>query len=85
MQRIQGGVTNTFIPIADHNGNITTVLDAKTGAIAAEYDHSPFGTLIAGTGPAKDLFPLRFQSKYYDHETGKEYSRVGSLSVSHNF
>jgi RHS repeat-associated protein len=42
-------------------------------SIAAKYAYSPFGALIAASGPAKDLFPLRFQSKYYDHESGFYY------------
>jgi RHS repeat-associated protein len=59
-----------LLPIADHVGNIRTVLDAQTGEVVARYDYSPFGELIAESGPEADRCPFRFNSRYEDSETG---------------
>ncbi|MDD4869428.1 MAG: RHS repeat-associated core domain-containing protein [Kiritimatiellae bacterium] len=57
----------------DHNGNIQHLLDASTKQIVASYEYSPFGVLIGVSGVAKNVCPLRFQSKYYDKETELYY------------
>lgn len=69
----QSGTTNTYLPISDHNGNITALLDADSGDTVAQYWYSPFGVLIGKTGDAADKCPFRFQSKYYDSETELYY------------
>ncbi len=71
-------VENVYLPIADAMGNIHKVVDATTGAVAAEFDYDPFGKPIAEAFPNSSIpefahFPFRFQSKYYDAETGLYY------------
>lgn len=70
---VQGSSTNVYLPVSDHNGNITALLDAESGLVVAQYWYSPFGVLIGELGSAKDICPFRFQSKYYDEETGLYY------------
>jgi RHS repeat-associated protein len=71
-------VEKVYLPIADAMGNIHKIVDATTGAVAAEYDYDPFGKLISEAFPHSSIpefahFPFRFQSKYYDAETGLYY------------
>ncbi len=73
-------VENVYLPIADAMGNIHKVVDATTGAVAAEYDYDPFGKPIAEAVSNSSIpefahfsCPFRFQSKYYDAETGLYY------------
>ena len=67
------GVTTVYIPTIDRNGNITKLINATTHQVDANYEYSPYGVLVAETGPAKYACPLRFMSKYYDKETGLYY------------
>jgi RHS repeat-associated protein len=71
-------VENVYLPIADAMGNIHKIVDATTGVVAAEYDYDPFGKPISEAFPNSRIpefahFPFRFQSKYYDAETGLYY------------
>lgn len=75
-------VEKVYLPIADAMGNIHKVVDATTGAVAAEYDYDPFGKLVSDSlthSRNNELTnfpfscPFRFQSKYYDAETGLYY------------
>jgi RHS repeat-associated protein len=60
--------TNCFVA-CDGNGNVTALVDAANGTIAAQYDYGPFGEVIRATGPMAKVNPLRFSSKYQDDET----------------
>lgn len=53
---------------ADATGNITAYIDTN-GAVVAEYRYDPFGEIIQEAGVLKDLFKIRFSSKYLDVET----------------
>ena len=73
-------VEKVYLPIADAMGNIHKVVDATTGAVAAEFDYDPFGKPISEAFPHSSIpefahfsCPFRFQSKYYDTETGLYY------------
>jgi RHS repeat-associated protein len=71
-------VEKVYLPIADAMGNIHKIVDATTGAVAAEFDYDPFGKPISeafanSSIPEFAHFPFRFQSKYYDAETGLYY------------
>jgi RHS repeat-associated protein len=50
----------------DGNGNVVALVDSSTGALAAEYDYSPFGETLRATGPAADGNPFRFSTKCLD-------------------
>ncbi|WP_221774321.1 RHS repeat-associated core domain-containing protein, partial [Puniceicoccus vermicola] len=63
--------SDVFYPTYDANGNVSEYLD-ETGAIAAHYEYSSFGRVIASTG-APDDFAFRFSTKYQDNETDLLY------------
>lgn len=60
------------VPLTDAKGTVHKLLDARTGDILAEFDYSPYGGVVSRTGDEElaDLFPFRFQTKYYDGEIG---------------
>ena len=60
--------TGTYYPAYDGNGNICAYANT-TGALAAEYEYSPFGKPAASGAKAADL-PFQFSTQYYDKETG---------------
>ena len=65
----------TYLPTYDGNGNIVSLLNADTGALAAVYEYSPFGEpLRAQTlDPVIADNPWRFSTKFTDLETGLSY------------
>ncbi len=63
--------TPNFYPTYDANGNVSEYLD-ETGAVAAHYEYSPFGRIIASTGTSDD-FAFRFSTKYHHNETDLLY------------
>ena len=62
-----------YIPIMDAQGTIHSLTDADTGAVVAHYEYDPYGRLLYESGPAKNICPFRFQSKYLDPETSLYY------------
>ncbi len=56
----------------DANGNVTAYVD-EDGSNVAHYVYSPFGSIIGSAGVHRDLFPIRFSTKYRDGETGLLY------------
>jgi len=57
----------------DGNGNVTAIVDASDGSIAAEYEYDPFGSLIRATGDVAFENRFRFSTKYYDDESHFAY------------
>jgi RHS repeat-associated protein len=49
------------------------VVDASTGAVVAEYAYDPYGVPLEIGGAAAGVCPFRFQTKYFDAETGLYY------------
>jgi RHS repeat-associated protein len=47
--------------------------DAADGSLAAVYEYTPFGDPVAAEGPAANVNPFRFSTKYFDSETGLYY------------
>ncbi|MBI3774443.1 MAG: RHS repeat-associated core domain-containing protein, partial [Gammaproteobacteria bacterium] len=68
-----GANAGTYFYAYDGNGNVTALVNATTGAIAAQYEYDPFGNLVRATGPMAFLNPFRFSTKYQDDETGFSY------------
>lgn len=66
----QGG--RILLPIHDGLGNITRVVDKASGSIVAEYAYGPYGEMVGQSGDV-NACPFRYQSKYYDAETGLSY------------
>ena len=64
---------NWQIAHSDANGNVTMLVDAKTGAVTAEYEYGPFGEVVRKTGAMADENPFRFSTKYEESESGLLY------------
>lgn len=62
---------NTFIPLHDHIGNVSCLLDGTTGEIADTYHYSSFGEELFDGHTA--ISPWRFASKRTDEESGLVY------------
>jgi len=67
------GVRKNYLALNDGIGNILGLVDADGGAKVADYDHGPFGEAIEASGAKSASCPLRWQTKYYDEETGLYY------------
>ena len=69
------GKCRVLAPICDGSGNITRLFDTDLQAVVADYTFSPFGEMIGQwiSDPSLDDFPFRFQSAYFDRETGLYY------------
>jgi RHS repeat-associated protein len=59
-------------PFYDGNGNVLGLLAADGQTVTARYEYGPFGEPLAKTGPAADLNPFRWSSKFTD-ESGLVY------------
>jgi RHS repeat-associated protein len=72
---VSNGVTSLYLPIMDHQGTVRHVVDAATGRIVADFDYTPYGELVAESGDPTAIaaVPFRFQTKYYDRESGLLY------------
>jgi RHS repeat-associated protein len=57
-------------PCYDGNGNVIAYVDMATGTKSATFEYGAFGGTIVSDGPAAELFPFRFSTKYTDIETG---------------
>lgn len=58
----------------DANGNVVALVDADgSGELSAIYDYDAFGQLIRATGPAAELNPFRFSTKYHHDYFGLYY------------
>jgi RHS repeat-associated protein len=69
IEQANGGVVRTLLPVDDGLGNITAVVNAATGQTVARYDYGPFGETLGGSGEVSAC-PFRYQSKWYDAESG---------------
>ncbi|MCP4149971.1 MAG: RHS repeat-associated core domain-containing protein, partial [bacterium] len=55
------------------NGNVSQMIDAQDGSIAAHYDYDPFGNVTYSFGDMAEDNVFRFSTKYHDDETGLVY------------
>lgn len=71
LQIVDQATGKAYLPTYDANGNVATLLNASTGAVAASYEYSPFGEqlreLVVDSTAANQ--PFRFATQYYDVET----------------
>jgi len=61
----------TYFPTFDGNGNVTGLVNAADGTLAAEFEYDPFGNVIKAVGAAANVQPFGFSTRYTDLETGK--------------
>jgi RHS repeat-associated protein len=64
--------TGMYSAASDANGNITAYF-GDNGEIVAEYDYTPFGSILSSSGEMADEFAYRFSTKPYDEETELYY------------
>lgn len=57
----------------DDGQNVTTLIKADTGEVAASYDFGPFGEPVRAEGAFSNQNPIRFSSVYTDSESGLLY------------
>lgn len=57
----------------DGGGNLTALVNAATGAVAASYEYDPYGNTLKAVGEVAAANPFRFSTKYADAETGLSY------------
>jgi RHS repeat-associated protein len=55
------------------SANVSGLVSAADGSVAAKYEYGPFGELIRASGPLAFENPFRFSTKYYDDETDLVY------------
>jgi RHS repeat-associated protein len=65
--------TANYFPTFDGNGNIASLINASSGAVAATYEYSPFGEVLRCGGSYAKNNPLRYSTKYTDDETNLVY------------
>jgi RHS repeat-associated protein len=65
--------TPTYFAAYDGNGNVSALVNAADGTLAARYDYTAFGERALTAGPAALLNPFRFSTKYEDAESGLLY------------
>ncbi len=66
-----GGQSTEYFYCSDGNGNVTALVDASTGKVAARYEYGPFGEAVRVSGEVAATNPLRFSSQYTDGLTGE--------------
>jgi RHS repeat-associated protein len=65
--------TSTYAAAYDGNGNVSALVNAADGTLAARYDYNAFGERVITDGLAALINPFRFSTKYEDPETGLLY------------
>ena len=68
-----GSTTTNCFPAFDGNGDVSALINAANGTIAANYEYGPFGEVIRQTGPMAKVNPFRFSTKYQDDESDLLY------------
>jgi RHS repeat-associated protein len=71
-----GDVASTngyYAPAYDGNGNVSALVNAADGTVAAQYEYGPFGEVLRATGLMAKANPFRFSTKYQDDETDLLY------------
>ena len=62
-----------YNPTFDGNGNLTALVEATTGILAAAYEYDAYGNTVRISGTYATENPIRFSTKYHDNETGLVY------------
>ena len=62
-----------YYPSFDGNGNVVALTDSATASTEATYEYGPFGETIRMTGPAAEVNPFRFSTKFQDEHSDLYY------------
>ena len=67
----------TYLPTYDGNGNVASLVNLGTGALAAGYEYTPFGEMLRDEvlDNAVSTCGFKFSTKWRDAETGWSYYR----------
>jgi RHS repeat-associated protein len=57
----------------DGNGNVASVVNTASGALAGQWEYDPFGNTLRSTGPMAYGNPFLFSTKFFDVETSLSY------------
>src|SRR5690606_4446269 len=57
----------------DGNGNVSALVKASDGTLAAQYEYDPCGNAITASGVYADVNRWRFSTKFADAESGFLY------------
>jgi RHS repeat-associated protein len=68
-----GSSTTNCYPAYDGNGNVSALINAADGTLAANYEYGPFGEVLRSTGSMAKANPFRFSTKYEDDESDLLY------------
>jgi len=65
----------TYLPTYDGNGNVASLVNLGTGALAASYEYTPFGEMLRDEvlDNAVSTYAFKFSTKWRDVETGWSY------------
>lgn len=83
--RYASGVPSaSYYPTHDASGNVTSLVKASDGSLAAVYEYDPSGVQIRSEvlDTAVENNPFRFSTKYHDVETGLVYHDTRYYSPS---
>lgn len=64
------GTSTTYLAGYDGRGNLTLLLDAAGGSIAAAYEYAPFGEVVRISGEYASENPIGFSANFTDRESG---------------
>lgn len=75
LQIVDHSSGKSFHPTYDGNGNIASLVNGSTGALAAVYEYSPSGEQLRAVASDTTVTsqPFRFSTKFTDDETGLIY------------
>ncbi|MBE7539520.1 MAG: RHS repeat-associated core domain-containing protein [Opitutaceae bacterium] len=65
----------TYLPTYDGNGNVASLVNLGTGALAASYEYTPFGEMLRYEvlDNAVSTYAFKFSTRWRDAETGWSY------------
>jgi RHS repeat-associated protein len=69
------GGPKTYHYTYDGNANVVALIDAASGAVAAEYEYGPFGEQARTSGYLGQTNPFRFSTHYFDEEVALVYAK----------
>ena len=78
LQFVNSATGTAYLPSYDGNGNVASLINLGTGALAAAYEYSPYGEMLRDEihDNAVAPFAFKFSTKWRDAETGPFFVRA---------